>query len=108
MTSPDSSRHTAACRIPADHPALPGHFPGDPVVPGVLLLDRVIEAAEGWLGAPLRVRGVRQAKFVAPLRPGEEARIVLALTATSLEFTIERGAATLAKGSLAIDGTTAQ
>ena len=33
-------------RIAADHPCLPGHFPGQPVVPGVVVLDRVL--APGW------------------------------------------------------------
>ena len=33
-----------------DHPALPGHFPGQPVVPGVVLLDRVLEAVEREAG----------------------------------------------------------
>ena len=32
--------------ISADHPSLPGHFPGHPIVPGVVLLDRVLEAIE--------------------------------------------------------------
>ena len=27
--------------IPADHPCLPGHFPGRPIVPAVLILDEV-------------------------------------------------------------------
>ena len=40
--------------IESDHPALPGHFPGRPVVPGVVVLDRVlaaIESAHGPTGA---------------------------------------------------------
>jgi 3-hydroxyacyl-[acyl-carrier-protein] dehydratase len=64
--------------IDADHPALPGHFPGHPVVPGVVVLDRVLAAIEaasdaghGSLGA-LRLP---QVKFVQPLLPGEAARI---------------------------------
>jgi len=57
--------------IPADHPALPGHFPGKPVVPGVVLLDRVLAVARG-LGP---VSGLPQVKFLKVLRPGAEFRI---------------------------------
>ena len=32
--------------IHADHPSLPGHFPGAPLVPGVVILDEVIAALE--------------------------------------------------------------
>lgn len=62
--------------IQPDHPSLPGHFPGQPIVPGVVLLDRVLEAIEaehGLLGA-LRLP---QVKFLQPLLPGEIASIVL-------------------------------
>lgn len=59
--------------ISPDHPSLPGHFPGGPVVPGVVLLDRLIEAAEASFGAPLQVTALSQVKFLAPLLPGEEA-----------------------------------
>lgn len=53
--------------VPAEHPALPGHFPGEPIVPGVLLLDHAIALLErnGW-----RVEGIANAKFSEPLRPG--------------------------------------
>jgi 3-hydroxymyristoyl/3-hydroxydecanoyl-(acyl carrier protein) dehydratase len=69
----------------------------------VLLLDRVIDVAESWLGCRLHVRGLRQAKFLAPLEPGDAARIELALAGDLLDFSIRRGAATVAKGCLALD-----
>jgi 3-hydroxymyristoyl/3-hydroxydecanoyl-(acyl carrier protein) dehydratase len=33
--------------IAAEHPALAGHFPGSPIVPGVVLLDEMVRALEG-------------------------------------------------------------
>jgi 3-hydroxymyristoyl/3-hydroxydecanoyl-(acyl carrier protein) dehydratase len=62
--------------IPADHPALAGHFPGEPIVPGVVLLAEVLRFASGGAAS---VRGLRlpTVKFHAPLRPGEEFTIDL-------------------------------
>ncbi|MCD6666382.1 3-hydroxyacyl-ACP dehydratase FabZ family protein [Hydrogenophaga bisanensis] len=59
----------AEWQVPADHPAFAGHFPGRPIVPGVVLLDRVL-----WMAG--RERGftgwtVAQAKFLRPVAPAE-------------------------------------
>ena len=51
--------------IPADHPALPGHFPGHPVVPGVVLLDHAIHAIGAALDRPLHTWRLGSAKFLA-------------------------------------------
>lgn len=91
--------------IAADHPSLPGHFPGRPLVPGVLLLDRVLEAIEAGHGAlgPLRLP---QVKFLLPLLPGEAARVELESTGTPggtprWRFRVWRGDTLLASGEVA-------
>jgi len=57
--------------VPAEHPALPGHFPGRPVVPGVMLLDRVITAVAGGR----RAIGLPSVKFTRPVQPGCEIEV---------------------------------
>jgi len=60
------------------HPAIPGHFPGNPVVPGVLLLAHVQAALAARLvpgRGPLRLTAVPHAKFLAPLAPDEPCAI---------------------------------
>lgn len=59
-----------------DHPCLPGHFPGRPVVPGVVILDHVLAAIERAHG-PRAALHWPQVKFVQPLLPGETATIEL-------------------------------
>jgi len=55
------------------HPATRGHFPGNPIIPGALLLAEALEAIARELGGALLQ--VRSAKFLRPARPGE--RIVI-------------------------------
>lgn len=54
--------------IGSKHPSLPGHFPGQPIVPGVLILDEVRAALNEWrLGS--HISGFRAVKFLVPLKP---------------------------------------
>ena len=85
--------------IPADHPALPGHFPGQPIVPGVVLLDRVIEAIEAGHG-PLPPLRLPQVKFLHPLLPGQAAQVCLEGEAPRWRFRVLRGDTVLASGEV--------
>ena len=86
----------ACFTLPGDHPALPGHFPGRPIVPGVLLLDAVLKAA-GFT----RCRLLR-AKFTAPVLPGDAVEILLARRdPTRLAFTCRCGGTIVLTGELA-------
>jgi 3-hydroxymyristoyl/3-hydroxydecanoyl-(acyl carrier protein) dehydratase len=85
--------------IPADHPSLAGHFPDRPIVPGVILLDRVIEAIEAVDGAlpPLRLP---QVKFLKPLLPGQLASVQLQGPAPRWRFRVVRDDDVLASGEI--------
>jgi len=63
--------------ISPDHPALPGHFPGHPVVPGVLVMDEVIETLREQYGRDLVVTGLPSVKLSSPLLPGERLTITI-------------------------------
>ncbi len=84
--------------LPADHPALPGHFPGRPVVPGVLLLDAVLQAASE---AGEASRRILRAKFAAPVAPGAEVEIRFETRASGRTgFTCRCGDTTVLLGEL--------
>ena len=55
-------------RVAADHPSLQGHFPGNPIVPGVVLLDTVIANVELATGSPKYSRAAGQISLSATAR----------------------------------------
>jgi 3-hydroxymyristoyl/3-hydroxydecanoyl-(acyl carrier protein) dehydratase len=90
--------------VAPDHPSLAGHFPGNPVVPGVLLLDRAIEALDRSTGR--RVTRLHRVKFVSALRPGESAQGTWDVDGDRATFRIvaqrQGAAAKVAEGSCAV------
>jgi 3-hydroxyacyl-[acyl-carrier-protein] dehydratase len=55
--------------VPRGHPSLPGHFPGRPIVPGVVLLNLVFEAIRTQLTAGVELQSIVSAKFLRACEP---------------------------------------
>jgi 3-hydroxymyristoyl/3-hydroxydecanoyl-(acyl carrier protein) dehydratase len=88
--------------IPADHPAFAGHFPGMPIVPGVVLLDEVLYALQQDPEAAKQNWQISNVKFLSPMKPGETAVIKFACNANgSIVFDIADGERHIVSGSLA-------
>ncbi|HET7755814.1 MAG TPA: hypothetical protein VFK87_01030, partial [Steroidobacteraceae bacterium] len=87
--------------VAAGHPALAGHFPGTPIVPGVLLLDETVRAVERSEGAAPRRWQIGAAKFLKPVRPGESLSVEHeGLPNGSIRFVVSSGASAVARGVL--------
>jgi 3-hydroxymyristoyl/3-hydroxydecanoyl-(acyl carrier protein) dehydratase len=106
VTTPDNTRrHQQALFIAADHPVFAGHFPDAPVVPGVLVLSQVLDAAENWLGVPVRPVQLRQAKFPAPWLPGMAVQTTLEHEGRQLRFQVTAREQLLAVGVFELEST---
>lgn len=88
------------CLIPADHPSLPGHFPGRPIVPGVVLLDEVVAAISAWQGQSFVPMVFPAVKFLSPLSPAESFTIHLRRAGDDIHFECIAAGRVLAKGSV--------
>ena len=85
--------------FPADHPAAHGHFPGNPIIPGALLLSETLRAIESGLNQSAAPLQLASAKFLHPTRPGDRVRIEFTHAAQgAIRFTCAVGTTTVLTG----------
>jgi 3-hydroxyacyl-[acyl-carrier-protein] dehydratase len=75
MTSNSQFTHELQLSIPAEHACYNDHFPGNPLVPGALLLQWIIAKIEMQWG--VRVNLIKQIKFLNIVRPADELRLLV-------------------------------
>lgn len=84
-----------------DHPVFAGHFPGQPMVPGVMLLDAALQAAgEADAHGAAGNCQITAAKFLSPVLPGETLTIACTHTGPGRSrFEIRGAGRAVASGS---------
>ena len=72
---PDGGRWTFT--VPADHPLFEGHFPGHPILPGVVALGWMLAAAERFLSRPLGAIELLNVKFQVVILPSSKLELTV-------------------------------
>src|SRR5271166_2258425 len=94
-------KHVERLDIAPDHPAYPDHFPGAPILPGVVLLDAALHTLETSLRIDPATCRIAAAKFHAVVRPGDPLQIEYeVLPGDSIRFSILSADRAVATGML--------
>lgn len=78
----EGSTYSYTISLRPDHEIYQGHFPGNPISPGVCSIQTIRECCEDALGCALRIDQIAQCRFLSLLTPDKGSRLLL-------EFTID-------------------
>jgi 3-hydroxyacyl-[acyl-carrier-protein] dehydratase len=100
---------TEACAA-AGSPWFSGHFPNDPILPGIAMLSMVTDAIkhqESEKGKKIRITGIRRVRFRLPVRPDEILTVSLSLShqdnGLSYQFKVAVNGKTACTGVVAVE-----
>ena len=101
----DAKRAERELRVPETLACFPGHFPGQPIVPGVVQLDWAMSLAARWLGGAPWPRAIEALKFKSPLLPGQRVTLALAREsdAGAVRFQVAQGETVYSLGRLVFE-----
>jgi len=84
------------------HASLAGHFPGNPLVPGVVILDEVMSSIRRQIDN-VEICSLPAVKFLSPLLPGNEVTVTLEKKQTALlDFTCHAADRLICSGQVRI------
>jgi acyl-coenzyme A synthetase/AMP-(fatty) acid ligase/3-hydroxymyristoyl/3-hydroxydecanoyl-(acyl carrier protein) dehydratase len=88
--------------VPLDLAHFPGHFPGTPILPGVVQIDWAINLAKRLMDLPPRFAGMEVLKFQQLVRPGDRLSLTLRFDPerSKLHFAYRNGDAACSSGRI--------
>jgi 3-hydroxymyristoyl/3-hydroxydecanoyl-(acyl carrier protein) dehydratase len=96
-----SNEILADVEVMPDSPWFSGHFPGDPILPGIAQLAMVFDVIDQLSDQNLKISGIRNVKFKQIIKPNDNLRIIATPrkeNATSFSFRV------IVKGEVACSG----
>jgi len=104
--SHDQQQFSGLLWVEPSMPVFAGHFPGHPILPGVLQIDWVVTVADDVFPATPAAKfcGMSQIKFIQPIAPGSWLHLELTRSDTTVSFTYSNQTGTCTKGKLRYRG----
>jgi 3-hydroxymyristoyl/3-hydroxydecanoyl-(acyl carrier protein) dehydratase len=90
----------SALPVAADHPAFRGHFPGRPILPGVVIVAEALAAIARDTGRAAHDWSIASAKFLRPVAPGTPLTLSHAPEGDGLRFEVRAPDGVVASGTL--------
>jgi 3-hydroxymyristoyl/3-hydroxydecanoyl-(acyl carrier protein) dehydratase len=78
MNRSEENRISADIHVPPDSPWFDGHFPGEPILPGVAQIGMVFDAIRRARNRDLKISSVRRVRFKRIIRPDDQLKIIAA------------------------------
>lgn len=101
----DEQKAVGQKNVTVNEPYFRGHFPNAPVMPGVLVLESILQLA--WVlfapRGPIKLERIRRLKFRKPVLPGDSLQLEVQRVAEQDGLEKFRGVAKL-EGKVAVEG----
>ncbi|WP_347051536.1 3-hydroxyacyl-ACP dehydratase [Flavobacterium olei] len=81
----EDSKYKIRILVNADHEVFNGHFPGNPIMPGVCMIQIIKELTESITESSLMIETLSNVKFMALINPEVNPELLLELDITTTE-----------------------
>jgi 3-hydroxyacyl-[acyl-carrier-protein] dehydratase len=73
----DEGKISADIKVKPDSPWFSGHFPGDPILPGIAQLAMVFDTIKQGIHDDLKIAAVRRVRFKQIVKPGDQLKLTV-------------------------------